>query len=231
MATEKIRIVTATRVSPEAFLSSTALGQSISLIKPLYPYLEVRLFDNNTRGLPAVYNTAIGEASRDPAVLVFVHDDVYFCDFYWPTRVLSGLSTFDVIGIAGNLRRLPMQSSWSTIDAEGTVDERDQLSGVLAHGAEYPPRHLWAFGPTCQPVKLLDGLFLAARSKLLLARGVQFDERFDFHFYDMDFCRQAETRDVRLGTWAISLIHMSIGGGGSPEWRKAYSTYLDKWGS
>jgi hypothetical protein len=231
MAIEKIRVVTATRLSQEEFLLRTPLGRSISLTKPLYPHLEVRLFADNAKGLPAVYNAAIGEAACDPAILVFVHDDVYFCDFFWPTRVLEGLSVFDIIGIAGNRRRLPLQSAWNTIDAKGTWDDRNQLSGILAHGSDYPPRHLWVFGPPCQPVKLLDGLLLAASSNLLLARGVGFDERFDFHFYDMDFCRRAESREVRMGTWAISLIHMSLGSAGSSEWTKAYSIYLDKWGS
>jgi hypothetical protein len=41
---------------------------------------------------------------------------------------------------------------------------------------------------------VLDGLLLAARSETLLSNQLTFDERFDFHFYNMDFCRQAEEK-------------------------------------
>jgi hypothetical protein len=124
---------------------------------------------------------------------------------------------------------VPNQSAWNTIDGNGTWDERQYLSGVIVHGPEFPPKNLWIFGPPSQEVKLLDGLLIAAQSETLLANGVGFDERFDFHFYDMDFCRQAESRQLRMGTWTLSLMHMSLGDAGSPSWRRGYSIYLDKW--
>ena len=36
------------------------------------------------------------------------------------------------------------------------------------------------------------GSLLAAPCDVLLDNGVFFDDRFNFHFYDMDFCRTAE---------------------------------------
>jgi hypothetical protein len=78
-------------------------------------------------------------------------------------------------------------------------------------------------------VKLLDGVLLAAHSETLISKNLRFDERFDFHFYDLDFCRQAEAKHLRLGTWPLSLIHESAGQFGSPAWREAYAKYLDKW--
>jgi hypothetical protein len=41
---------------------------------------------------------------------------------------------------------------------------------------------------------------LAARSNTLAEKGLRFDPLFDFHFYDLDFCRQAELRKLRMGT-------------------------------
>lgn len=228
---QKLRIVTATRGSPQGFFSNTALGRSLVLTRPIHPNVELRLFSNNSAGLPALYNVALREAESDPAILLFVHDDVYLCDFFWPNQVLSGLAAYDIIGVAGNRRRLPNQSAWNTVDADGSWDERQHLSGILAHGPSYPPDRLWVFGSAGQEVKLLDGLLLAARSEALLAASIRFDERFDFHFYDMDLCRQAELRKLRMGTWFISVIHMSLGNAGSPAWRQAYSKYLDKWQS
>jgi GT2 family glycosyltransferase len=59
---------------------------------------------------------------------------------------------------------------------------------------------------------------------------VKFDERFDFHFYDMDFCRGAEKAGLRIGTWPIAVTHASGALFGTPAWRSALQVYLDKWG-
>jgi GT2 family glycosyltransferase len=78
--------------------------------------------------------------------------------------------------------------------------------------------------------ELLDGVFLAARKSALTAKGVLFDPRFDFHFYDMDFCRSARQRGLRLGTWPIGLTHQSGGAFGTEKWNDKYQAYLKKWG-
>jgi GT2 family glycosyltransferase len=70
---------------------------------------------------------------------------------------------------------------------------------------------------------------LACRSKTLLDNGLHFDERFNFHLYDLDFCRQAEQKGLRMGTWPISVIHESGGSFGSPSWKDGYQEYLGKW--
>ena len=122
--TTKVRIVAGTRESRDGFFEKTALGRSLKLTAPLHPNLELRLFPGGNAGLPLIYNVALREAEADPAVLVFVHDDVYFCDFYWPHHVLAGLQMFDVIGIAGNKRRVPNQrrGTRSTRPIPGTID-------------------------------------------------------------------------------------------------------------
>jgi hypothetical protein len=222
---DKFRIVTATRVTREQFPRSTALGRSLAL----YPFVDLRLFPENSAGLPVVYNTALREAASDPAIMIFVHDDVYLCDFFWYKHVYDGLKVFDVIGAVGNKRRVPNQSSWLFVDDKGSWDEMQHLSGMIAHGTGFPPQRFENFGPPCQEVKLLDGVLLAARSETLLSKNLDFDERFEFHFYDMDFCRQAEHRNVRMGTWIMSLVHESRGVAGDSSWRRQYRQYLDKW--
>jgi hypothetical protein len=64
----------------------------------------------------------------------------------------------------------------------------------------------------------------------LIEQDLRFDPRFRFHFYDMDFCRQAELKHLRMGTWAISLVHASAGILGADAWRAAYRDYLAKYG-
>jgi hypothetical protein len=224
----KFRFVCATRGSSDQFFTSTPLGRSLAIYNA--PFAELTLFDNNKTGLPKLYNEAITDSVSDPAILVFVHDDVHLCDFFWHQRIVDGLEAFDIIGVAGNRRRLPKQPTWGYIDENFTWDDSTNLSGAVAHGSGFPPTMLSSYGASAQEVKLLDGLFLAARSETILANGIRFDEQFDFHFYDMDFCRQAETKSLRMGTWPLSLIHESPGHAATPAWRTQYAKYLQKWG-
>jgi hypothetical protein len=47
----------------------------------------------------------------------------------------------------------------------------------------------------------------------------------------MDFCRQAELKGLRMGTWPLSVVHESGGAFGSQGWRDGYARYLQKYGS
>jgi GT2 family glycosyltransferase len=227
--TPKFRIIAATRVPENEFSSGTALGRSLALFP--YPFLELRLFAANRVGLPALYNRMLRESAADPAILVFVHDDIAFQDFFWPNHLVEALRLFDVVGLAGNTQRAPGQPAWRFLNDRLEKDDRAHLSGIVAHGKAWPPDYVSYYGPPYQRVKLLDGLLLAAPSEKLLLAGVGFDERFDFHFYDLDFCREAERRGLTLGTCSVSVLHESDGQFGTPAWRAAYARYLEKWGS
>lgn len=225
---EKIRVICATRQDREAFYSATALGKSLSLYRP--PAVELRLFAGNSLGLSAVYNTAIAESAAEREILLFVHDDVHLCDFHWADRLREGLGAFDVVGLAGNRRRLPGQPGWGMTDEKLNGDDPGNYSGVVAHGRGFPADSVDVFGPPGQSVALLDGLFLAVRSQALQSKSLRFDERFDFHFYDLDFCRQAESAGLTMGTWPIAVVHESKGSYVSAGWRRGYQSYLEKWG-
>jgi hypothetical protein len=221
-------LVCATRETPETFMARSALGRSLKLYGTLF---ELRLFPGNSHGLPLAYNAAIREAAADPAILVFIHDDVHLLDFYWPARIYFGLDKFDIIGLAGNRRRVDRQPAWRFLDDNLTRDDRENLSGVVAHGKSWPADYISSYGAPGQEVKLLDGVLLAARSETLLSKNLFFDEIFDFHFYDLDFCRAAEQRGLRMGTWGISVMHESDGVFGTPSWKEGYARYLSKWKS
>jgi GT2 family glycosyltransferase len=118
------------------------------------------------------------------------------------------------------------------IDERFTSDSYENFSGVVGHGEGLPQlRQLSIYGPPGLPVKLLDGLFLAVRSSMLSKHELRFDPQFDFHFYDMDFCRQAEMRGLRMGTCPISVVHRSAGQLGTPAWSAGYARYLRKYGN
>jgi GT2 family glycosyltransferase len=224
----RVRLVCASRETASRFATGTALGRSLALYPSLY---ELRLFPENSLGLPTLYNTAIREAAADPAILVFIHDDIHLLDFYWPTRIVNGLAKFDIIGLAGNRRRVDGQPAWRFTDDKFSRDDREHLSGVVAHGRNWPADYISAYGLPGHEVKLLDGMMLAAQAETLLSHKVFFDERFDFHFYDLDFCRTAEQQGLRMGTWGISVMHESDGVFGSDSWHQGHAKYLAKWKS
>ncbi len=226
---EKIRMIVASRHSQQQFITESATGRTVRYTT--YPNLKLSITPDNRRGLPSVYNQAILETEEDPAILVFAHDDLHFTDFFWCHRLLEALDHFQIVGLAGNKRRIDQQPGWAFINTQLTWDDQTNLSGVVAHGKGFPPNNLSNFGPSRQQVKLLDGLFLAVRSETLWQHNLMFDEQFDFHFYDMDFCRQAEVASLICGTWDIALIHESGGNFNSPAWRAGYQTYLQKWGN
>lgn len=230
---DKIKFVCATRHARKAFFAQTPLGRSLPFYRsfPLGQRIELRLFPSNTQGLSTVYNIAIEESKGDPALLIFIHDDVFLNDFHWASHLLQGLQIFQVVGLAGNKRRVSRQPSWMYLDDKFARDSKGNLSGVLGHGDGFPNlTQLSVYGAPGQEVKLLDGVMLATCSETLVNSGLRFDPQFEFHFYDMDFCRQAELRDLRMGTWAISVIHASAGQLGGESWFAAYQKYLDKYG-
>jgi Glycosyltransferase like family len=224
----RIRVICATRKDREDFFAQTALGRCLSLHRPAG--VELRLFPCNTRGLPELYNEAIAESIHQEVTFLFIHDDIHLCDFHWADRLANGLSVFEVVGLVGNRRRVPAQPGWLFLDERLTRDSYDNLSGAVAHGRGLMPDSIDVFGPTGKAVRLLDGLFLAVSSATLRATSLRFDQRFDFHFYDLDFCRQAERAGLRLGTWPISVVHESAGNFLGDGWRRGYESYLDKWG-
>ncbi len=222
-----IDLVCATRLSAEEFWGKAALGLSLRRMAH-DDRLKPRVFFENRRGLPALYNERIAAPDASP-VLAFIHDDVWLDDYFFFEHAMAGLHAFDVIGVAGNKRRAPMQPSWAFPTTKFEWDERANLSGIVSHGAG-PFGQISAFGPVPAPCELLDGVLLLARRDQLRAQQLGFDERFDFHFYDMDFCRSARAAGLRLATWPIAITHQSEGGFGSNGWIENYKKYIAKWG-
>ena len=223
----KIKLVIATRTSEADFFRTTATGRSLAYNYP--SFIDLRLFPNNTKGLPVIYNQVIKESIGDPSTLVFMHDDLHILDYFWCDRISEGLEYFDVVGVVGGLSRVPKQSKWLNDNPNYIADKFTNQSGVIGHGTSFPPSTLNLFGPPRQKVMLLDGLLLASESKTLIENNLRFDERFKFHFYDLDFCRQAEIKNISCGTWDLSLIHESGGDFVSEEWNLSYQKYLEKW--
>jgi len=223
-----IEIISATRLSESDFWNNSALGISLRRLAQ-DTRLIVHVAFENRRGLPDIYNARINATEGQP-ILVFVHDDVWIDDYFLADRVIHGLKTYDVIGVAGNRRRVQNQPTWAYTDQKFTWDDQRNLSGSIAND-NLPFGKVSVFGVAPAGCELLDGVFLAVKKSRLNATGVQFDSRFDFHFYDMDFCRSAKKNGLRLGTWPICLTHQSGGDFGNTQWSEKYRLYLEKWKS
>ncbi|MFI4890574.1 MAG: glycosyltransferase [Steroidobacterales bacterium] len=222
-----IEIISATRYSAADFQKQSALA--LSLQRMSQPNIILRAQLSNTRGLPAIYNEGLQAASPD-SIVVFMHDDVWIEDYFFARRLIEGLSVFDVVGLAGNRRRIPGQPGWGFVDRNFTHDTAENLSGWMAHGQQ-PGGPVVYYGHVPAACELLDGVLLAAKRSVLVANSVTFDTRFEFHCYDMDFCRAARQKGLKLGTWPIAITHQSDGVFGAGNWHQAYAAYIAKWGS
>lgn len=223
----KIQIISATKLSEDDFWAKSALGLSLKRHLKQDARLAVSVAFNNVRGLSEIFNKGIDQADDD-AVLIFMHDDVWVDEANFVDTVIAGLEHFDVIGVAGNLRRVAYQPAWAFVDVKFTWDDKSNLSGCIAHGKNAFSKQTF-FGETPAACELLDGVFIACKKSRLTQKKVQFDPQFDFHFYDMDFCRSARQAGLKLGTWQIKLTHQSAGAFGSQHWMNKYKLYLNKW--
>jgi GT2 family glycosyltransferase len=227
----RVEIIIATQLSEADFWDKSATALSLRRLEYDDRWVP-RVAFANKQGLPTIYNARVDSAKED-SILVFMHDDVWIDDHFFVDRILEGLKVYDVIGVVGNRRIVPMQPAWSFIgmDDNGFIwDDFSNFSGLIAHG-QHPFGNINLFGSVPAECELLDGVFLATTKQVLLANNLLFDPQFDFHFYDMDFCRCARQHGLRLGTWSICLTHQSIGNFASEGWQQMYYQYFKKWGT
>ena len=224
MKRQPILIVSATRAAPNKF-AERPLGRSLPRVKTDGAVVAHVSCDNKT-GLSTLYNRHITPERRH-SILVFVHDDVWLDDVFFAMRVRAAMEQFDVVGLAGNTRLLPEAPAWG-FKNDAMKWDTGHLTGLVCHG-KHPCGEPSVYGPTPAAAQLLDGVLLAANCSALLDAGVRFDEQFDFHFYDLDFSRQANAKGLKVGTWPIGITHVSGGAFGSASWKKARELYRKKW--
>ena len=139
-----LRFVTATRMGRRAFSARAPLCLSLGAAAQ-HGGLLVQAYPDNSSPLPTLYNQALDAAGADD-VLVFAHDDLWVDDWWVAKRLEEALAHFDVIGVAGNRRRLPGQCRWWWDDARAARDD-PHLSGSVAHGKPNASK-LTVYGPT-----------------------------------------------------------------------------------
>jgi len=222
-----ILLVSATRNTAHEFEKSSPLSASIKKLKAGSKRITAQIAFSNQEGLSTVYNRCLS-ADNSNKLIVFVHDDVRIEDLFFTEKLDQALESFDVIGLAGNQVSGEGRLSW--------FDPSQPLSGFVAHpnpdaAPALNPQTLVvsSYGPTPVTCFLLDGCFLAINAEKVLAAGCKFDEQFDFHFYDLDFCNSCSKKHLRLGTWPLWVVHQSGGAFGSPAWTLAAEKFQRKW--
>lgn len=223
-----IHIVAATRFTEDEFWSRSALGKSLRDFLP-DPLISAHITFENKIGLSHVYNKAASLLPHN-TIVVFMHDDVWLTDPNWVNKVRQSLQRFDIVGVAGSTRRIRGQPAWLFRRYSGTTFTGDDpyWSGEISHGHQ-PLGEVSIYGPAPRYCALIDGVFMACRNDSLRSRRLRFDERFSFHFYDIDFCRQARGHGLLLGTWPIKLLHESRGQLGSDVWQRSLAVYRRKY--
>jgi hypothetical protein len=189
----------------------------------------------NKLGLPEIYNRAIDVYAEglelDPEkILVFIHHDVQVDDINLPAKLMQ--SKFDIIGLAGAVR-LYRQSPilWHHIPASANDTPKQNWSGAVAHRGQNGDVWQTPFGIFGKSCEVIDGLFIAVKLKRLIETGVRFDEQFDFHFYDLDFCLSARKAGLSIGTEPIWVIHEGLGEWDVPSWHENEERFVKKWGA
>src|SRR5262245_58738851 len=122
-----LRIVAATRHDQMAFRSQALLGRSLIMLEARKTIGREVAYCNSA-ALPEVFNAALARA-EDSDLILFTHDDVWIDDWFLPERLTDALKCFDVVGVAGNRRRVPRQPAWIFFDTTFKWDAPQHLSG------------------------------------------------------------------------------------------------------
>ena len=178
---------------------------------------------SNTRSLAKVYNTFLNEDER---ITVLAHDDLLIRDKNWIEKTRESLEKYDVVGLAGgSSAKITPPCLWHLMCPSETH------RGCVSHVNENRKgTFVTNFGKQGR-VLLLDGLFLAFKTKKLFEAGVKFDETnpANFHFYDIDFCMTCNSKKLKLGTTYIDVVHNSPGlKSYSDQWKAGQAWFMQK---
>ncbi len=135
--------------------------------------------DDGSPKMAESYNLLGATAIAD--VLLFVHDDVVFLSKGWDEKILDAMALgFNVVGAVGSKEYaggMIFDAGYNSSAGKVVgIVEGKRVVKLMAHRAEV------------EPVKVIDGMFLAVDRKHFISQK-GFDWQFDgLFFYDLDFC-------------------------------------------
>lgn len=230
----KTLIVTSSK-SNSRDLVKTDLGQS--LLFQSQKYFDLQYVQNDgEKSLASIYNGFLTEYTANHyEIVVFVHDDVSIQDSMLFTKLDQAIgdeSDYSICGVAGAVRCKPQKTKpclWHMMCHDGQFKD---ASGAVGHYVD-DKVIMTNFGVVPQRVILLDGLFLAVNIRKVLDAGVKFDEECPskFHFYDLNFCLEANKNSLKMKTIPLWVVHRSHGlSEFDDEFKKGNEYFYNKWG-
>lgn len=175
----------------------------------------------NKNGLPEVYNSYLTVKNKGKFI-IFVHDDVLIDDLFWMEKLDLAFEKYDIVGLAGS-RKIDL----SKPPAWHLMSNREDHVGEVTHSHE---KQVWTtcFGPTNSRVLVMDGLFIAVNVDKLLSSNIRFDERFEFHHYDITFCLRANKNKLKMGVTNLRVVHFGLGDSmRTKEWENSANLFKE----
>ena len=150
-------------------------------------------------GMSVGFNKGVKKAKHD--ILLFTHTDVHvWAGVQLLEEMLDVVAQPSVgfVGVAGS----------DSLRASCRWWESERKHGCVAH-RHNDQTHFSSFGPLGRAL-VMDGVFLACERKKLERIG-GFDERFKWHFYDIDATLRTARAGYRNEVVAFPILHESIG--------------------
>lgn len=144
--------------------------------------------DDGSPKLAESYNRMGARSKAD--ILLFVHDDVIFIDQDWDKKLVEGFDLgFDVLGVSGS-----KNYEGGTVFQSGREHAAGKYSAIV-DGKRVV--RLMFNDDSIEPVKVLDGMFLATTREHF--RDNRFDEKLGgLFFYDLDYCLRSRRATVDI---------------------------------
>lgn len=200
----KLLIVTCTKAKTDKEFQQRPIFESFKKHYESNSNIEPYIFKDNKRGLSECYNEILNDPKHSDKTVLFVHDDVILEDLFLYEKLIS--SPYSITGLAGakSFNKTADKLAWHL------CAPREDFVGEVAHIKD---KKIWTtvFGPTNSRALVIDGLFISCKVKDLLEKGIQFDNDFGFHFYDISFCLKANEKKATCGVLPVRVIHCGLG--------------------
>jgi GT2 family glycosyltransferase len=194
--------------------------------------VELAIVENNTTGLPEVYNRYVTNAYKD-YIVCFIHDDLTVYDNHIYEKLTAAHENYGVVGVVGATKinlpfRIDQPTAWHMLSIESSPDGaiRHQ-SGFVAHEKD---GRKWSsmFGAVPQEVKIIDGLLMSFDISECLKNGFTFDEDFQFHHYDLTASLRAREVGMNITTTDIFVSHKGMGEM-DESWGRSHRKFVEKY--
>lgn len=201
----KLLIVTCTKAKTTEEFQQRPIYHSLWKQTEYNKNIEFHIFKDNKEGLSTRYNEILKDPKNIEKTVLFVHDDVILEDLFLYEKLTT--SPYSITGLAGvkTFNKAADKLAWHLC-----ATNREDFVGEVAHIKD---NKVWTtvFGPTNSRALIVDGLFISCKIKDLVEKGLEFDENFKMHHYDMSFCLRANEKKVTCGVLPIRVIHYGLG--------------------